>query len=354
MTTRCVSFSEFQATPRPGVQWLVHGLIPKPGRFLLCGLPKVGKSNLALQIALAVSQGRDFLGCKVEKGRALFLQFDATDFEWKARFDTLQDAGVDLSGDNFVVKPEALHLPFNSQALESQTWLQEVLDEVKPDLVVLDVLAELHTADENEASEMRAACRPLFHLLRPYSTLLLHHTTKLDDGVDYDPIKAARGSGYLTGAVSAVGLLHNGKLRVKSRLAGELELRGKLNDVGLWIFEDDNPQAVWIRVHLLQLLEQHPTMPLRQLYTTYVFPTYHLTWSSFLRKIGSAGAGRPIGAGPYATSQTCKNASVPTQHASAPPPGNIQVPWLDSYSTADPGRPDELQTSAVQSAATTE
>lgn len=339
MTTRCISFSEFQTTPRPGVRWLVHGLIPKPGRFLLCGLPKVGKSNLALQIALAVSQGRDFLGCAVEKGRVLFLQMDATDFEWKARFDTLREAGVDLSGDNFVVKPEALQLPFNTQSVESQTWLREVLEEVKPDLVVLDVLAELHTADENEASEMRAACRPLFQLLRPYSALILHHTTKLSDNEDYDPIKAARGSGYLTGAVSAVGLLHNGKLRVKSRLAGELELRGKLNDVGLWVFEDDSPQAVLIRADLLRLLEEHPTMPLRQIYTDYVYPAYHLTWSSYLRKIGQPGGERPSNPAMHASVQTYESASAPNQSVLSPHAESIRAPWLDSCSTSGSGLP---------------
>src|SRR3990172_575458 len=182
----CQSFAQFQATPRPGVRWLVHGLIPKPGRFLLVGLPKVGKSNLALQIALAVSQGRDFLGAQVEKRRVLFLQFDATDFEWKDRFDTLKEAGVDLSGDNLVVAPEHLPLPFNTQNLQHQIWLEKLLKDEHPDLVVIDVLRELHSADEDSSTEMKNACSPLFQILRPYSCLILHHTTKLQEGVDAD------------------------------------------------------------------------------------------------------------------------------------------------------------------------
>src|SRR3990172_926319 len=146
----CQSFAQFQATPRPGIQWLVHGLIPKPGRFLLVGLPKVGKSNLALQIALAVSQGKSFLGAEVEQGRVLFLQFDATDFEWKDRFDTLKEAGVDIGGDNLVVAPEHLKLPFNTADLGCQIWLEKLLKETSPALVVVGVLAEVHTAAEND------------------------------------------------------------------------------------------------------------------------------------------------------------------------------------------------------------
>ena len=286
--SKCLSFSEFQQTERPGVKWLVHGLIPKPGRFLLVGLPKVGKSNLALQIALAVSQGKDFLGAQVEKGRVLFLQFDATDFEWKDRFDTLKEAGVDLSGDNLVVAPEHLQLPFDTKNLQHQIWLQTLLNDTSPDLVVVDVLREMHTADENDATDLRNACAPLFHILRPYASLILHHTTKLQEGVDSDPIKAARGSGYLTGAVSAIGLLHNKKLRVKSRLAGELELRGHMNDIGLWVFDDDNQRSVEIKDALLREVAAHPELSGHALYNQIIKPQFGLSRSSFFRKVGAA------------------------------------------------------------------
>ncbi len=286
--TQCLSFSEFHQTAQPGVRWLVHGLIPKPGRFLLVGLPKVGKSNLALQIALAVSQGKDFLGAQVEKGRVLFLQFDATDFEWKDRFDTLKEAGVDISGDNLVVKPEEMVLPFNTQNLQHQIWLDTLLKDVNPDLVVIDVLRELHGADEDSSTEMKNACTPLFQILRPYSALILHHTTKLQDGVDADPIKAARGSGYISGAVSAIGLLHNKKLKVKSRLAGELELRGHMNDIGLWVFDDDNARSVEIKDALLREVAAHPELSGHALYSQIIKPQFGLSRSSFFRKVGGA------------------------------------------------------------------
>lgn len=306
MVERCLSFEQFQKTKRPGVKWLVHGLIPKPGRFLLVGLPKVGKSNLALQIALAVSQGRPFLGAQVEKGRVLFLQFDATDFEWKDRFDTLKEAGVDISGDNLVVAPEHMQLPFNTQNLQHQVWLQGLLESVNPDLVVIDVLRELHSADEDSSTEMKNACTPLFDILRPYSALILHHTTKLQEGQDYDPIKAARGSGYISGAVSAIGLLHNKKLRVKSRLAGELELRGHMNDIGLWVFDDDNERSVEIREALLREVAAHPGMSGHQLFQEFIRPKFGISRSSFFRKVGAALHARREG-GRGGESTTCED-----------------------------------------------
>src|SRR4029077_10001774 len=137
-------------------------------------------------------------------------------------------------------------------------------------------------------------CTPLFHILRPYSSLMLHHTTKLQEGVDADPIKAARGSGYLTGAVSAVGLLHNNKLRVKSRLAGELELRGHMNDIGLWVFDDDNEASARIRARLFDEIMAHPELSGHQLYATIIKTKFGISRSSFFRKMGGVLAHRAL------------------------------------------------------------
>ena len=43
------------------IQFFVDGLVPE-GITLLAGLPKAGKSWLALDLAVAVSQGKPFLG----------------------------------------------------------------------------------------------------------------------------------------------------------------------------------------------------------------------------------------------------------------------------------------------------
>jgi hypothetical protein len=48
----------------PPIPWLVDGVIPGEGLTLLAGAPKVGKSWLTLQLALAVSSGGDFWGLR--------------------------------------------------------------------------------------------------------------------------------------------------------------------------------------------------------------------------------------------------------------------------------------------------
>jgi len=59
----------------PELTWLVPDLIPV-GFVSLAGRPKVGKSWLALQLAIAVASGNHFLGKKVEKSGVLYLALE--------------------------------------------------------------------------------------------------------------------------------------------------------------------------------------------------------------------------------------------------------------------------------------
>src|SRR5713226_4557614 len=53
--------------------WLVHHLLPRGSLALLVAYPKVGKSTLATQLAVAVAQGRDFLGRLTQPGGVLYV-----------------------------------------------------------------------------------------------------------------------------------------------------------------------------------------------------------------------------------------------------------------------------------------
>src|SRR5262245_52083978 len=53
--------------------WLVHCLLPKGALALLAAYPKVGKSTLAAQWAVAVCQGQEFLGRRTQAGGVLLI-----------------------------------------------------------------------------------------------------------------------------------------------------------------------------------------------------------------------------------------------------------------------------------------
>jgi hypothetical protein len=47
---RSVSFSDYAAIERPSLDWLIPGVLPRPGLVLLLGEPFAGKSYLAVRV----------------------------------------------------------------------------------------------------------------------------------------------------------------------------------------------------------------------------------------------------------------------------------------------------------------
>lgn len=77
------------STVYPDVKNLIEGIMP-PGAFFIYGKPKIGKSWLALQIALAVSTGGKVFDRPARKGKVLYLALEDGERRLKRRM-TLQD-----------------------------------------------------------------------------------------------------------------------------------------------------------------------------------------------------------------------------------------------------------------------
>jgi len=72
---RIWSMDELLAAEFPELRWIVPGLLPI-GLSCLAGRPKLGKSWLGLQIAIAVGTGGRVFDQKIRQGRVLFLAFE--------------------------------------------------------------------------------------------------------------------------------------------------------------------------------------------------------------------------------------------------------------------------------------
>lgn len=75
---------EILSTDWPEPTWAIPNLLPV-GLTILAGRPKIGKSWLALQIALAVASGGMVLGERVERGPVLYLALEDTERRLKSR-----------------------------------------------------------------------------------------------------------------------------------------------------------------------------------------------------------------------------------------------------------------------------
>lgn len=231
---------EFVKLDRPSLQWLIPGLIPKPSWILLLGEPKAGKSTFALQLALCVAQGKPFFpGVPCRQGRTLFFQFDTSELVWRKRILDIQKAGGSISGPSLVVHPEDDKKPVNLLDIATQNWMKEAIALAEPALIVVDVLREVHSGDENDSSSMKLAGDVLYGLTRNSATVILHHSKKPFEGQPMDPIQASRGSTYITGKADAVWLISGQQLVVVPRFAGRRVYqmrRGAEAEGGLWSF----------------------------------------------------------------------------------------------------------------------
>jgi RecA-family ATPase len=158
--------TRFDGLPVPPRRWLVPDWVPMGTVTLLSGDGGVGKSLLALQLAVATATGRAWLGRPLdEHGPALFLSAEDDEAELHRRLWDIARAEGLTWADLADLRPvslagqDALLAVLESGGTLKPTALYEAIDaamgEHAPRLVVLDTLADLFPGDENSRTQAR-------------------------------------------------------------------------------------------------------------------------------------------------------------------------------------------------------
>lgn len=159
------SASDLAGLDVPDRDWLVDGLVPIGTVTMLSGDGGVGKSLLALQLAVAVATGRRWVGQPTSAGRSLFISAEDDRDEIHRRLcDVARGAGVDLADlHRLTVRSlageDALLAGLTPEKLLHPSALHDELDrriaQDRPALVVLDTLADLFPGNENDRAQAR-------------------------------------------------------------------------------------------------------------------------------------------------------------------------------------------------------
>jgi len=150
---RAVRLTNFLAENDAPVDWVVEGVLPREGVGILSGPGGYGKSWMLSDLALEVPRGGKWLGhFPTFCGRVLYIDEESSKPLLSQRLRKL------LSAKGLTGKEADVHLMVGSgTSLGNQASverLRQLLEELRPDLVVLDSLIRLHRAEENSASEM--------------------------------------------------------------------------------------------------------------------------------------------------------------------------------------------------------
>lgn len=158
----------------PPVPWLASPVLVKGCLSLLTGRPGEGKSLLSQALAVAVASGSSVAGMKAKKGSVLVLDGENGRHELHRRVHSLglpKEAAERFE----LYEADGFHL---GRHLD---WLEELLEEHRPSLLVLDSFRTLWPGgDENSSEEVAGVLDALRGLVRRYEAagLLLHHLGK--------------------------------------------------------------------------------------------------------------------------------------------------------------------------------
>jgi len=227
----------------PETDWIWDGILPSGGLSLLVAKPKVGKTTLALNLAVAISKGEDFLGRKTQQAPVVYLALEEKRSEAQKKIKALG------------VTDEPLYFHFGSAPHEAIKEVSPLIKETRAGLLVIDVLQKfVRVKDLNDYAQVTRALEPLMATARLDNChiLLTHHAGK-SDRQDGDDILGS--TGLLGGVDTSVHI----KKRDQRRTFFTIQRYGEdVPETVIKLLADGSLQAVGSR----QEVEIEETLPL--------------------------------------------------------------------------------------------
>ena len=184
---------ELCESPNP-IRWLIEGWIPRESQVMLLGTSGVGKSFVALDMALSIAcpQVAGWHGCNIRHAPVVYLAGEGEPgvakrlCAWK-----LEHPEVPAKTGDLIIRPLAIILD-NEGDTEISALIREINDmRVAPAMIVIDPTIRFMAGDENKAQDVMKllqACSKLYQVFS-CTVMLVHHTGLLDSAQ-----KRARGS----------------------------------------------------------------------------------------------------------------------------------------------------------------
>ncbi|MBR9868290.1 MAG: AAA family ATPase [Oceanospirillales bacterium] len=161
------------------VQWLIEDYIPKQSVGMLYGPSGVGKSHVALDMAVKIANGIPWCDKDAQKGVVLIMAGEGQS-GLKRRLQSIEKHNnISIDQNNLFVSERAIGVDTDKGFMDLVAAIEAL--EVTPDLIIVDTLSRhLMSSSENSNEDMAAVINRLEQLKQRYNTtiLIVHHTGK--------------------------------------------------------------------------------------------------------------------------------------------------------------------------------
>lgn len=241
-----VTAEAFERMHTPDIEWLVDGIIQRGANGFIGSAPKVGKSWLVEDLAIALASGGPWLGAQTSRCKvALISREDNPGLtRWRLR-ELAQGRGISLDSlsEWLWVNTREQSAVFALDEPATVTEMIRALKAVRPDLAIFDVLNVLHHAEENDNTEMRRILESLSVIQAEAGCAIAvcHHFNKMKEGT---LIERLRGSSAISGwAEWIVGIdrYKDGDLR-----HAKFEIKAACAPDDLWFTITSEGGSAWV------------------------------------------------------------------------------------------------------------
>lgn len=162
---------------------LIEGILRKGHKMLLSGPSKAGKSFLMLELAIAIAEGKDWLGWPCTKGRVLYVNLELDRASCYHRMAAVYEAtGFEMkhAKDIDVWNLRGKAMPMTELAPR----LIRRASKRKYSAVIIDPIYKVITGDENAADQMAKFCNQFDRVCAELGAAVIycHHHSKGDQG----------------------------------------------------------------------------------------------------------------------------------------------------------------------------
>lgn len=286
----------------PPVKWAVDGFLPA-GLSIIAGGPKIGKSILALHLALGISIGGCVLGnIHVQKGSVLYLALEDTERRLQERinYSNILSDDDDLSNLTLITNVPRQH----EGGLDYLNWWTGEHEDAR--LIIIDTFqmfrkqlsgkGSMYAEDYDAVSKIKAIADS-----RNIAITLLHHLKK---GMEGDWLSEISGSQGIAGAADTIFSLKRernsnmGTLHRTGRDVEEKDFMMKLDGFGWYLLGEAEgmPMPEW-KSQIIAFLKDHNSITPMQLSQAYNMDAK--TAQKNLQRLVKEGLIRKTGYGTY-------------------------------------------------------